>query len=315
MRLPRRIDDLLKRKEQFLLSSEAALNTKLRQMQNILVSKITEEIIPELDVSGGRIRNTLKNYRLLTSLDKVYTDFQKGQRIPFVEEVGGTTARITAMNQQYFNVMLGVEVPGLFPKVAKEAAAKMYARLGLEGSKIIVGGYFETLIKNEALLLDVKKLAAQAVTGQFRMKDFVRGLNTLIVGEDGKPGGLERQFNRYAHDLYMQYDSAYSTALADATGMNYFIYQGGTVKDSRDFCVANNNKVFKREDAEKWRTWTPSQGVYPEGYKVKQKDQSAVPSYLDYPGYDPLTDRGGYNCRHYIGWITDSIAQRMKKNQ
>lgn len=175
MRLPRRIDDLLKRKEQFLLSSEAALNTKLRQMQNILVSKITEEIIPELDVSGGRIRNTLKNYRLLTSLDKVYTDFQKGQRIPFVEEVGGTTARITAMNQQYFNVMLGVEVPGLFPKVAKEAAAKMYARLGLEGSKIIVGGYFETLIKNEALLLDVKKLAAQAVTGQFRMKDFVRG--------------------------------------------------------------------------------------------------------------------------------------------
>lgn len=313
MRLPRRIDDLLKRKEQFLLSSEAALNTKLRQMQNILVSKITEEIIPELDVSGGRIRNTLKNYRLLTSLDKVYTDFQKGQRIPFVEEVGGTTARITAMNQQYFNVMLGVEVPGLFPKVAKEAAAKMYARLGLEGSKIIVGGYFETLIKNEALLLDVKKLAAQAVTGQFRMKDFVRGLNTLIVGEDGKPGGLERQFNRYAHDLYMQYDSAYSTALADATGMNYFIYQGGTVKDSRDFCVANNNKVFKREDAEKWRTWTPSQGVYPEGYKVKQKDQSAVPSYLDYPGYDPLTDRGGYNCRHYIGWITDSIAQRMMR--
>ncbi len=313
MRLPRRIDDLLKRKEQFLLSSEAALNTKLRQMQNILVSKITEEIIPELDVSGGRIRNTLKNYRLLTSLDKVYTDFQKGQRIPFVEEVGGTTARITAMNQQYFNVMLGVEVPGLFPKVAKEAAAKMYARLGLEGSKIIVGGYFETLIKNEALLLDVKKLAAQAVTGQFRMKDFVKGLNTLIVGEDGKPGGMERQFNRYAHDLYMQYDSAYSTALADATGMNYFIYQGGTVKDSRDFCVANNNKVFKREDAEKWRTWTPSQGVYPEGYKVKQKDQSAVPSYLDYPGYDPLTDRGGYNCRHYIGWITDSIAQRMMR--
>lgn len=282
-------------------------------MQTLLVSKITEEIIPQLDISGGKILNTLKNYRLLASLDKVYNDFQKGQRIPFVEEIRGSTGKLVAMNQEYFKVMLGVEIPEIFERVSQEAAKKMSLRLGLEGKKIITGGYFETLIKNEALLLEIKQMTAQAVTGQFRMRDYVRTLNTLIMGEEKKPGGMERQFNRYAHDLYMQYDSAYSTSLADATGMNYFIYQGGLVNDSRDFCVAHNNKIFKREEADKWRTWTPSQGTYPEGYKVKQKDQSAVPSYLDYPGYDPLIDRGGYNCRHYVGWISDSIAQKMMK--
>jgi len=313
VKLPKRISELLNKKEQFLLSSETSLNKTLRKMQDMLVSKVTAEIIPQLDMANGKIRNTLKNYRLLAALDKVYSDFQKGQRIPFVKEVGGSVAGITQANVTYFEVMMGLETPKLFAKVAEGAAKKIGMRLGLEGGKIVSGGFFETLIKNEALLLDVKQFTAQAVTGQFAMKDYIKGLNTLIIGDDKKPGGIEKQFNRYAHDVYMQYDSAYSTALADETGMNYFIYQGSLVKDSRDFCVANAGKIFKKEDAEKWRTWTPDQGVYPAGYKVKQRDTSAVPSYLSYVGYDPIIDRGGYNCRHYIGWLLDSIAERMIK--
>ncbi len=313
MKLPKRINELLKRKDEFLSRSEISLNTRLRKMQDLLVAKVTEEIIPQLDIEKGLIRNTLKNYRLLASLDKVYTDFQKGQRIPFVEEVGGTTAKITALNKEYFRVMMGLELPEVFEKVATSAATKIGMRLGLEGGKIVGGGFFDTLIKNESLLLDVKQFMAQAVTGQFRMKDFVKGLNQIIIGDSEKPGGIEKQFNRYAHDLYLQFDSAYSTALATETKLNYFIYQGGTIKDSRDFCVAHNNKVWSRKDAEKWIEWTPAQGQYPEGYKIKQKDQNAVPSYLAYEGYDPLTDRGGYNCRHSLGWIADSIAERMKK--
>jgi hypothetical protein len=282
-------------------------------MQDALVSKVTSEIIPQLDIANGDIKNTLKNYRLLASLDKVYTDFQKGQRIPFVEEVGGSVAGITKMNKTYFQVMMGLELPEVFETVSANAAKKIGLRLGLDGGKIVSGDFFETLIKNESLLLDVKQFTSQAVTGQFPMKDYIKGLNTLIIGDGEGPGGIERQFDRYAHDVYMQYDSAYSTALADETGMNYFIYQGGTVKDSRDFCVSNNNKIFKREDAEKWRTWTPADGVYPAGYVMKSKHPNEVPSYLSYPGYDPITDRGGYNCRHYIGWLMDSIAERMIK--
>jgi len=113
----------------------------------------------------------------------------------------------------------------------------------------------------------------------------------------------------------MQYDSAYSTALAEETGLKYFMYMGSLVKDSRDFCVAHAGKIFTREDAEKWRTWTPEKGEYPEGYQVKQRDTSAVPSYLNYPGYDPLLDRGGYRCRHFLSWLNTSIAERMLKAQ
>jgi len=315
MKLPRRISELLDRKEKFMLSSEISLNRNLRKMQSLLVSKITAEIIPQLDMSGGKIRNTLKNYRLLTSLDKVYTDFQKGQRIPFVNEVGKSVDGIVRLNTTYFEVMMGLETPEIFASVAESAARKISLRLGLEGGKIVNGGFFDTLTKNEALLLDLKQYTAQAVTGQIPTRDYIKGLNTIIGGDETKPGGIEKQFNRFAHDIYMQYDSAYSTALADEIGMKYFMYIGSLVKDSRDFSVDHAGTIFTREDAEKWRTWTPEKSEYPAGYQVKQRDTSAIPSYLSYAGYDPILDRGGYRCRHHLGWLNTSIAERMLKAQ
>jgi hypothetical protein len=107
--------------------------------------------------------------------------------------------------------------------------------------------------------------------------------------------------------LYQLYDAAYNSTLAQEFDMNYFIYQGGLIKDSRDFCAAHNNKVFSREEAADWVNWVPSMGDYPAGYEIKQKDTSH-PSYMDYPGYTPLVDRGGYNCRHMLGWISDELA-------
>jgi hypothetical protein len=37
-----------------------------------------------------------------------------------------------------------------------------------------------------------------------------------------------------------------------------------------------------------------------------------TPGYMNYPGYDPLVDRGGYNCRHIIGWIPDELAFKYR---
>jgi hypothetical protein len=63
-----------------------------------------------------------------------------------------------------------------------------------------------------------------------------------------------------------------------------------------------------------WATWTPADGEYPPGYEVKAKDIYAVPSYLGYPGYDPGLNRGGYRCRHALGWIGEQLAREMNSD-
>jgi hypothetical protein len=153
---------------------------------------------------------------------------------------------------------------------------------------------------------------SQAVTSQINMKEFIGVIKEYVNGTDVKSGVLDRQFQRFTYDTYQQYDAAYNKKLAEEFDMKYFVYQGGLIKDSRDFCAAHNDKVWSVEETEDWRTWTPAKGQYPAGWEVKAKDMNSVPSYIDYPEYDPLVDRGGYNCRHIIGYIPDNLAFRLR---
>jgi len=313
MKLPRRIADIIQRKDEFITRREASLNKSVVRLQNMLISKLTREIIPMLDTSGGRIRNTLRNYQLLQSLDRVYKDFSTTQRLAFVSEIGDTARGLTTLNKQFFTVTMGASLPATFGRILAATEKKMLMAIGVQGGKILNGGFLDSLSANTELLTQIKNLMAQSVTAQVRTKDFIAGMNDLITGSGEKMGGIESHLNRFAHDLYMQYDSAYSTSLADETGMKYFIYLGGRIQDSRDFCVALDGKVWSRAEAEKWREWTPAKGVYPPDYKIKQKDKNAVPSYIaQFEGYQPLIHRGGFNCRHHLGWILEELAYEMR---
>jgi len=313
MKLPRRIADIIQRKDEFITRREASLNKSVVRLQNMLISKLTREIIPMLDTSGGRIKNTLRNYQLLQSLDRVYKDFSTTQRLAFVSEIGDTAQGLTGLNKQFFTITMGASLPATFAKVLSATETKMLTAIGIKGGKILGGGFLDSLSANTELLTSVKNLMSQAVTSQVSTKDFIASMNDLITGSGEKPGGIESHLNRYAHDLYMQYDSAYATSLAEETGMKYFVYLGGKIEDSRDFCVALDGKVWTTEEAKKWKDWTPAKGVYPEGYKIKQKDKNAVPSYIaSYDGYQPLVHRGGFNCRHHLGFIMQELAEEMR---
>ncbi len=313
MRLPKRIADIIQRKDEFIARREASLNKSVVRLQNMLISKLTREIIPMLDTSGGKIRNTLRNYQLLQSLDRVYKDFSTTQRLAFVSEIGDTARGLTGLNKQFFTITMGASLPATFGKVLAATETKMLTAIGIKGGKILGGGFLDSLTANTELLTSVKNLMSQAVTSQVSTKDFIASMNDLITGSGEKPGGIESHLNRYAHDLYMQYDSAYATSLAEETGMKYFVYLGGKVQDSRDFCVAHDNKVWTTEEANKWSEWTPAKGVYPPDYKIKQKDKNAVPSYIaSYDGYQPLVHRGGFNCRHHLGFIMEELAFEMR---
>ena len=313
MRLPKRIADIIKRKDDFITAREASLNKSVVRLQNMLISKLTREIIPMLDTANGRIKNTLRNYQLLQSLDRVYKDFSTTQRLAFVSEIGDTARGLTTLNKQFFTVTMGASLPATFERILAATEKKMLMAIGVQGGKILNGGFLDSLSANTELLTQIKNLMSQSVTSQVSTKDFISSMNELITGAGEKPGGIESHLNRYAHDLYMQYDRAYATSLAEETGMKYFIYIGGKIDDSRDFCVAHDGKVWTTEESKKWIEWTPAKGVYPEGYKIKQKDKNAVPSYIaSYDGYNPLIHCGGFNCRHHVGWIMKELAEEMR---
>ena len=64
------------------------------------------------------------------------------------------------------------------------------------------------------------------------------------------------------------------------------------VRTSRPFCVKNNGKVFTTEEAQSWENTIG--------------DKNGV-QWNDDP-YNPLTDMGGFNCRHLPNFISNQEA-------
>lgn len=312
MKPPRRIEDMRKKKNLFLEQSESKLNKSLYETQAELFRRIAKQIIARMKSVGDKIADTSANYALLASLPKIFKEHEPAAQRTVAGSIFRATSGIVALNNQYFSTVLGEETAKIFAGVKDSVVKIINQRLGIEGGKIISGSFLEVLIKNDSLLLELKQFMANSITAQVPTKQFMAGVSDIVIGAEGKPGGYEGQFKRFAHDIYMQYDRAYSFSLATKLKLKYFIYQGGRIETSRDFCVAHDGKVWSADEAEKFRTWTPADGEYPAGYKVKQKDVNAVPSYLNYEGYNPLIDLGGYNCRHFLSWISDDLAEKLR---
>jgi hypothetical protein len=298
MKLPKRIKELLDKKAAFLDEQRTKLESSVVRQQSKLFNNIISELIPELDVKDGLIQETVKNYRLISILDKTYKDFQDSSSRVFLGQIVTTTGKIATLSQTYYTVMLS-ELPSRFDNIVANTDKLINLRLGLDGGELVRGGFLQSFFDSNTIGTELKQMTSKAVTSHTNMKDYINMLGNKINGTDETTGGLERQFQRFGYDLYQQYDRAYNESLGTEFGFKYFIYQGGLVKDSREFCVEHNNNVYSIDEAKEWVNW-------------KSPTTGERPSYMNYAGYNPMIDFGGYNCRHFAGFLSDEIAFDMR---
>ena len=198
-----------------------------------------------------------------------------------------------------------------FKNIIESTCRLMYQRIeneiGFTDNPILIQILNESNIK-----MTVKKILYEFVTSNRNLKDCIKELKTVISRSTQYNRDVDWSINDLAHNIYRHYDAAYNMHLAIEFGMRFFGYQGGIIKDSRDFCVAHNNKIWSIEETKTWHLWTPSTGQYPDNYKIKSTSIYEVPNYLKYPGYDPLIDIGGYCCRHILSFVSDSLAFRER---
>lgn len=309
MKTPKRIAEALNQKEALLNDARNRFEKIVLNFQAELYEDVLTEVIRDLETSDGAILDNADNYRIAMKVEKLYRAFTVRVASVLLPEMNSTTTEIVDLTKKYFTSVMN-DLPARFENVVESTKTLIDLKIGLRQGKMIRGGLISQMLNIPPQ--ELQSLMSRAVSSQMDMKDFVTAVKEQLKGNEVKSGVYDRQLKRFAYDTYQQYDAAYNKKLAEEFEMRYFVYQGGLVEDSRDFCAAHNNKVWSIEEAQEWPEWTPSKGEYPAGYEVKAKDLYAIPSYMDYPGYDPLTDRGGYNCRHIIGFITDDLAMKLR---
>lgn len=299
------LNDIVKQTVQYILKQNISLEKQVSAMQQELIKRLLAELIPQLELeSDGTIKNTFKNIRIIEELDKVYGKFNDTDKARVEGNFVKGFLRLNLFENRYW-LTLNKSGQAFKKKLFTDALAgakerTMYS-IGLKGDGgYIKGGWLEKFVTDKTVLSDVKQFVLKSVTSQIAIKDFTDGLRGMVEGVNNNMGAFERYYRAYAYDTYSQYNNAYGNQIALGLDLQCAIYTGGLIETSRPFCEEHNGKVYTRKEIAKFPDW-------------KDPDTGKVPSYIaSFEGYNPLTDLGGFNCRHKLAWITTFLAKKLR---
>jgi len=135
-------------------------------------------------------------------------------------------------------------------------------------------------------------LAARAVSSNMGLKELRKETADLIKGTPQRAGIVRKHYiDTGVYDLLSVQDNVVNKVYADQLGLNHFVYSGGEMKTTRDFCKARDGKVYTEEEVLSWQS---------RDWQGKNPNLSI---------FDAV---GGYNCRHVLAPISQELAEALR---
>ena len=208
---------------------------------------------------------------------------------------------LPGLNVEYF---AGLELAD-YARLRAPLTSFLTQRLGVDAAGAVVpGGYLSLLQGDTTVAKQVLTYAYQSQASGAGLTAYRDGLNALILGGDATALGVVQSLYKSSGDDFAQADRMLQTIAAKELGLSAFLYQGGLIVGSRAFCKVRNGRVFVDFEIAKFGTSKDSYG----GYTNKAEGLfSGKPD-----PYDPMTDCGGYSCRHHWHGVPNVTALRMR---
>ena len=289
---------LVKVRQKFIDEQQRLLMNSAAKWQIDLLNKIMEKFVKELTLSNGIITNDAGNVSIMSALDKIFADFEAKTNASVVNKLTTDMTKLATMNADYYSLYSTNSQN--FLGITRAVNKTVRNKLGYDNKgNIIKHSYLDNFSQDKSVRLEVRKLAYKYVTGGRKMSDLLAALHNTVIGSPVAPGVLERHLKTFGYDLYAQYDRSINKEFAKRLDLKYFVYAGGLIEGSREFCRKRNNKVFTTEEAEQW----VNDPTLPR--TKAERDNGAVTDYV------PVEDMGRWNCRHIARFISEEQAARL----
>lgn len=124
---------------------------------------------------------------------------------------------------------------------------------------------------------------------------FLDELKTFIKGAENN-GAMVKYANTWLRDSLFNYSRSYQQSVTADLKLEWYLYSGGLIKDSRDFCISRAGQIFNHKEIEKWAalTW---QG------KRSGTSKSSIFVFC-----------GGWNCIHQLIPVSDKVVSKQVKD-
>lgn len=272
-----------------------SLEKRVQGLQRALWREILEAFGELFGTDGKRLARGTKN--VSASLAKLERLLDRFEGVRIAEELrlfAAELIEVGGLTVEYYEATDGRAKA----RAIEKSLNLLRAVIGIDGAgALIAGGYLDRLGKTEAARELLRSYVVNSIVSGRSLFDFRNGFRELIVGNPDTEGALQRYWRQYAYDTYNKAHEVVNVSMADELNMSHFIYQGSIIPTSRQFCRKRAGKVFTRAQADTWKN-------DPDLIDPKTKDT-----------YNPLIERGRYNCRHWINWISEDLAAELKKKQ
>ena len=295
-------------------SLESIVSEKLDRLQSVpdaFVSDVEkaqieaykeiEKLVLQMDTKDGILLVTDKNTALLNSIDSRIKDtvFNDEYTQSLTEYIRQYNVQGKLANSYFIELNVGFkEADSINTILASQKNA-----LSLLGEDAFT----------QSFITPLSQLLNSSVTTGGSLTDTIDSLREFALGNDEIDGRMVSHVKRIAYDAFTVSDRTYTSAIANSLGLEFYIYRGGKIEDTRDFCNERAGKYFHREEIADWGSGKRCCGLK---YPISDSWQ----------GRNTLTNRttiftlaGGYNCKHSIDPVSiksvpKSVIQRNIDN-
>jgi len=255
--------------------------------------KEVQKLVMEMDTENGILVISDKNTNIINSIEATIknTVFNDEYSIGLTEYVRQFNVQAELTNKYFVELNVG------FDKEASEVNTVLASQknaINLLGEDSFTQSFITPL--NQILFSNMSTGAT--------MSDTIDTLQQFVLGSDDIDGKMVGQAKRIAYDIFAVADRNQTAAVANSLGLEFYLYQGGHVKDTRDFCEERKGKYYHKKEIEGWGEGSKCCGLsWPQGGK--------------WQGMNPQTNKstifvlaGGFNCKHAINPVSISSVPK-----
>lgn len=293
------------KKLDFMNQSLTLFDSDVQRLQKELLNFLITGVIAELQTENGIILQSAKNIQILDNFGKEMELFKKNFADSVFRRLGENMIKTTGYTSDYFRQMSSKQtIANIEDKIQNIVRI---AGVNTDGT-LVKDGFLNKLAVSEEMKSELSNFVRKGIEQQADYKTFVNGMKEMVTGKEGVNGAYERYVKGFVHDAFFAQAQQQDNFFADQLGLNYFVYGGTKIKTSRPFCVGGHD-VVKRDGKiiAEHEFESKLSNVY------SRKDAEAF-DLLEWSGKIPgikfIVQKGGYQCRHELMWITKWAAQK-----
>ena len=262
--------ELIKQIQELQLAIESRMDEALPKV----FAKLSDQVIDLASDLSLDAKDRAKTLKELIKLKKDIADTII-QNVPYqlqVAEVIKGFEMLSELSNEYITLAIGdfKEKKELYKAILESNIATTKDALLGAGIRENFGTAIQEVLKDN-------------ISGIGTRSELNKTLRKFIEGTEQEAAFLNRYIKQTTNDAVMTFNAEYIQTVADDLGVEYYLYAGTVIQDSRAFCTARSGRYFTTDQVKSWANLKGWQG------RMAGTNSNTIFIY-----------RGGYNCRHQL---------------